>query len=271
MKRSLFFVTIVINLFLYSFQIFARTIVISDIDDTIKKSNSMGKGPEQIYHFLRKIPYLEMRDLYKEIENTHIENNDSIKFFYVSAAYKMTFNAQNWLTRYNFPKGDSILKTFKTKDNTYNFKHDVIKNIIEKEKLSLNKNDGEVLEVLMFGDNAQVDAVVYNDLSHELNINSKIYIRDVRAEATFFDSTLPLKKIDGINYYFSEIELLNLADFDFISSDLKNKIIDSYKKRTLIPNYTFKTINRRLDDLYKDKEKAQIDTHRFWNDYYIRY
>ena len=87
-------------LFSYSLQLFAKTVVISDIDDTLKKANSMGKAPEQIYHFLKKVPYLEMRDLFNEIKTNARAENEAIEFYYVSAAQRLTFNPDKWINKH---------------------------------------------------------------------------------------------------------------------------------------------------------------------------
>ena len=260
-----------ISLFSYSLQAFSKTIIISDIDDTLKKANSTGLFQEQAYHFLKKIPYIEMRDLFNEIRDNEKVKSEAFAFYYVSAAYQFTFNAQKWLQKNNFPIGRSTLKTLKNKESTYDFKHAVIKNILQVEMKNLDTETNEELHVLMFGDNAQVDALVYSDLTHELNLDSHIFIRDVRAEATYFDPSLEVKKIGGAKYYFSEVELFANAEFDYLSSGLKSRAYDSYKKRELIPAYTFKTLTRRLNFLYNDKIRASDDAEKFWNDYYSRF
>jgi hypothetical protein len=256
-------------LFSYSFQVFSKTIIISDIDDTLKKANSVGKPLEQAYHFLKKVPYIEMRDLFTEIKSNAGAQNEEVKFFYVSAAASWEFNAQAWISKYQFPAGASYLKTKETKAPTYDFKHKTIQTILEAEKATLHA--GEPLHVLMFGDNAQVDQVVYTDLTREMNLQSDIFIRDVRAEATTFDSNLPVKKLAGVNYYFSEIELFKLPSFNFVSTALLVKTQDSYLRRALIPAYTYKTLVRRLTKIYGDKDRAENDADKFWNDYHKRY
>jgi hypothetical protein len=258
-------------LFLYSFQVFSKTIIISDIDDTIKKANSAGKFPEQAYHFLKKIPYFEMRDLFNEINSYKKSKQEATAFYYVSAAFSFTFDAQAWLQKNHFPAGRSSLKGLKNKESTYDFKHAVIKNILELEAKTLDPKTGETLHVLMFGDNAQIDALVYSDLTREMSLDSHIYIRDVRAEATFFDSTLPVKQIAGVTYYFSEIELFNNPEFSFLSTELLLRTRMSYAKRDIVPNYTLLTLNRRLQSLYNDKVRAHDDALKFWNDYYSRF
>lgn len=256
-------------LFLYSLPVFARTVVISDIDDTLKKANSMGKPAEQAYHFLRKAPYFEIRDLFNEIKSDAVTRNEEIKFYYVSAAPAMIFHAQSWITKHHFPAGPSYLKTKSTKAPTYDFKHKTIQALLTEERKTLPQ--GEALTVLMFGDNAQFDAVVYSDLTKEMKLSSQIFIRDVRAEATFFDSTLPVKKLPGVNYYFSEVELFALPTFAFVSNDLRVRTFDAYKKESLIPAYTLTTLERRLSDLYGDKKRGRAEAEKYWNDYYSRF
>ncbi len=258
-------------LFSYSFQAYSRTIVISDIDDTLKKSNSMGYAGEQVFHFLRKVPYFEMRDLFNEIKENEKSRGETIKFYYVSAARSFTFNAQKWLQKHHFPLGRSTLKERGEKRATYEFKYAVIKNIITDEMRTLDFSSNEPFEILMFGDNAQFDAVVYSNLVKELNLNAKIYIRDVRTNATFFDSTLPVDNISGVKYYFSEVELFKNIEFDYLTPALLARTYEAYRNKSLIPAYTLKTLNRRLDELYKDKERARSDATKYWNDYYSRF
>ncbi|MDO9183902.1 MAG: hypothetical protein Q7U04_15915, partial [Bacteriovorax sp.] len=164
MKR---FGLLTLCLFLYSLQIFSKTIIISDIDDTLKKANSVGKIQEEAFHFFKKIPYIEMRDLFNEIKIFENNKSETTAFYYVSAAYKITFDAQEWLHKYNFPIGRSNLRALKNKESTYDYKHAVIKNILLEEMKTIDSDNGEELHVLMFGDNASADARVYNDLSKE--------------------------------------------------------------------------------------------------------
>lgn len=262
-------ILVVFCLFLYSLPSFSRTVVISDIDDTLKKSNSVGKPMEQAYHFLRKIPYFEMRDLFNEMKAEARKKNDGIRFYYVSAAYNITFNAQAWISKHHFPAGESFLKTSETKAPTYEFKYKTVKALIEKEMTKLTA--GEPLKVYMFGDNAQVDHVVYSDIKRDMKLDAEIYIRDVRTEATYFDSTLPVKKHPGVQYYFSEVELFSLPTMSFVSNDLRLRTMNSYKKRELIPEYTLKTLERRLEDVYGDEERAEDDAEKYWSDYYSRF
>ena len=265
-------VLIVLSLFLYSLAVSSKTVVISDIDDTIKKSNSMGKPLEQAVHFLAKKPYLLMRDLYNEIKLNARQREDSYGFYYVSAAYSITFKADKWIRKNEFPKGRTVLRDINNKIPTFEFKYNVISQILKQELKNLDTDSNEELTVFMFGDNAQFDAVIYDQIKKELNLSkAHIYIRDVRAEATFFDSSIPVKKLDNIDYYFSEIELLNFSEFDFVTNDLKIKAQDEYSSQSLIPHYTLKTLERRLVQFTLDKEQAKSEALKYWKDYYSRF
>jgi hypothetical protein len=113
--------------------------------------------------------------------------------------------------------------------------------------------------------------MVYSDLTKEMNLNSEIYIRDVRAEATYLDSSLEIKQIPGVKYYFSEIELFKYSELNFVSLALLTKTHESYKNKKLIPTYTLKTLERRLLSIYNDTVRAHDDAIKFWDEYYSRY
>lgn len=269
----------ILCLFSYSLAGFSKTIIISDIDDTIKKANSMGpfKG---VYHFFLKRPYLEMRDLFLEI-NTHERSlGDDVSFYYVSAAFDFTFNATNWLSEHNFPKGQINMRTFKTRGGMYDYKYLEIKKILNKE-LQADPD----LKIYFFGDNSDYDAVVYTNLAKELRLtDAHIFVRDVSTEATYFEAGLPVKKIDGVNYFFSEREFIGPDSLLYISDRLINTIGSAYRNKTLIPDYTLTTLNTRLSDICinkliaqnsdskrRCKENAKVTASRYWGEYYSRF
>jgi hypothetical protein len=170
--------------------------------------------------------------------------------------------------------GPSFLKSIKDHDSIYDYKTQIIKKIITEELLSNGSNEN--LEFLFFGDNAQIDQLVYRDVVKSFGIKGKIYIRDVRAEATYFDGSLEVKKLPGVNYYFSEAELLLVGDFNFLSHELKDRIMESYKSKKLIPEYTLTTLKNRIKSTCKEKglacsEYAKNLAKLYWSDYYGRY
>jgi hypothetical protein len=266
-------------LFSYSLAGLSKTIIVSDIDDTIKKANSMG-GIGGIYHFLKKKPYEYTRDLFNEINEHEMSLGEETAFYYVSAAPAFTFDAPIWLILNNFPIGPTFLKTIENGGETYAYKYRTIKTIIEKEL----ESDPD-LKIIFFGDNSQFDGKVYYDLKQDMKlVNSKIYIRDVNTEATDFDTELPVVKIPGVVYFFSEIELINQPSFSYISNNLIDGISREYKFRTLIPLYTLDTLAYRLRIICENKNvivtniirgvctfQGRIDANKFWHDYHTRF
>lgn len=257
-------------LFSYSLASFSKTIIVTDIDDTIKKANSMG-GVGGVYHFLRKRPYEETRDLFNEIRKNENSKGEVTAYYYVSAAPSYVFDADEWIFKNNFPIGPTFLKTRENGGNTYDYKYRTIKTIIEKE---LKKDSA--LRILFFGDNSQYDAKVYYDLKKDMKLSAKIYIRDVSTEATFFSTNLPVVRLPNVVYFFSEMELVNHPDFLFMSVKLKDLITQSYQQERLIPPYTFDTLVDRLKAICKKdfnqscKTQAKDQAAEYWRDYYAR-
>jgi hypothetical protein len=263
----------VLFLFSYSLVSLANTIVVSDIDDTIKKANSMG-GVGGVYHFLRKKPYNESRDLFNEIRKEENNSGGKTTYYYVSAAPSYTFDADEWIAKNNFPIGPTYLKTRENGGETYEYKYRTIKTIIEQE---LKADPG--LKIIFFGDNSQHDAKVYYDLRKNMQLgNAHIYVRDVSTEATFFSTTLPVIRLPDVNYFFSEVELIDHPDFMFMSEKLRNLINKNYHAEILIPQYTFDTLVDRLKDICQQniavkscRTEAKLDASKYWSDYYNRF
>ena len=278
--KNLKLLPLALCLFLYSISSFSRTVLVTDIDDTIKKANSMG-GLGGIYHFLRARPYAEIRDLFNEIRDDEFSHGHGIGYYYVSAAPSYTFNAPEWIRKHDFPIGPTYLKTRENGGETYAYKYRTIKAIIE-EELKSDSNS----TFLFFGDNSQHDANVYFDLRRNLNLNALIFIRDVSTEATFFSVLLPVNRLENVEYFFSERELINNPRFLFMSGNLKKIIIAQYDNESLIPPYTFDTLVDRLkaicdardvyvyaseDDKSRCGNEAKADAKKYWTDYHHRF
>lgn len=270
---------LLLSLFSYSLAGLSKTIIVTDIDDTIKKANTMG-GIGGVWHFLKKRPYEYARDLFNEIKTSENDAGEEVAFYYVSAAPSFTFNAPEWLVKNKFPIGPTYLKTKDNGGETYAYKYRTIKSIIE---IELNKDPN--IKILFFGDNSQHDANVYYDLRANMNLsNSQIFIRDVSTEATEFDPNLPVVKLDDVTYFFSEMELVGNPDFNFISEKLASNITKGYESKSIIPLYTLDTLIDRLKricekntfafnraDFASCKTQAKSDAHHFWDDYFARF
>lgn len=259
----------------YSLQLFAKTIIISDIDDTIKKANSMGTVTGA-WHFLRKKPYEEMRDVI--IQTLGYENSssgDKSSVYYVSAAPRATFDGEAWIKKHGFPSGKIFLKTMDNRGNTYDYKMRTIRKIIQDE-LRIPQTP---LRFIFIGDNSSYDPKVYTDTVSNFKIdNHFIMIRDVSTEATYFDDALPVKQLPGIHYFFSEKDLLEIPYFHFVSEELRSKINEKYKALKLIPTYTKRTLFLRLKALCPQNtqdvtcvEAAKENADLYWERYHQRH
>lgn len=270
-RKSLrFFILFFITLITLTAATQAKVIVVSDIDDTIKKANSASHGVGKIYHFLRKKIYPEMRDLFVELKNTYEDAGEEVVFYYVSAAPDILFNQDKWIAEHHFPAGEATLRGFGS-GKTYDFKTRVIGKIIDQ------MDAGDTF--YFFGDNAAQDPQVYKDLVDGKGLsNSYIYIRDVSTEATFWDPEFPVNRLEDVHYYFSERDLFAERGLFFITDHLKKIINDAYKEKSLVPHYTLKTLKKRIKKArgckllsFHCKKMAKETSYYFWDEYFTKY
>lgn len=242
---------LIVFLFAYSFVAFSKTLVFSDIDDTIKKAYTLG-GVEGYKVFLKKEPFIHTRDVFLDIFHYHDADPKQIEFFYVSAAPRFTFNGKDWIKEQKFPSGPVILKTIKNGGETFQYKYLNIKNII----LDRMKTEKD-LSVIFFGDNSQHDPKVYLAVVKDLNLkNAQIYIRDVSSKAQDIPTEfgdMPTERLAGVNYYFSEMDLIQYPYFSFVTYTTLNGIHNAYNKKALHPYYVTKHMNSLLFSTCRQK------------------
>jgi phosphatidate phosphatase APP1 len=240
--------------FFVTSSIFARVIVISDIDDTIKKSNSMG-GASQVYYFLKMKSYPLMSLIYKDIQEKYID--DGVSFYYVSAAPDFIYDQDKWLEKKGFPFGESFLRK-RLSDKTYEYKMRMIRSLL----LNVTKED----TLLFFGDNSSHDPQVYLDIIKEYDLNNtRVFIRDVSTLNTFPFYTNEIESRKKIQYFFSEKELLKIGLP--LSHSTVNEINKYNELQTLVPLYTLETLKKRMRD-NKLCRKTCIYAEELFYDYY---
>ena len=158
-------------------------IIISDIDDTLKKTDSLLPALA-VYQFLLKPDeqYLGLKNL---INDLNIQRFNS-KIFYVSNSYQDIFKGSDWLLKNNFPKGDVFqrknAKEFVLAKKYIDPKEHKVKTLTE--IYEVNESVFKSEELLLFGDNGYDDKEIYQEFLLEYNIkNAKVLIRDVRGDS----------------------------------------------------------------------------------------
>lgn len=269
---------LILFLCVYSLTSFAKTLVFSDIDDTVKKAYTLG-GMEGYKVFLKKEPFIHTRDLFLDIYHLHEADKNQVEFFYVSAAPRIAFDGKEWIKKHNFPSGPVILKTPENSGETFQYKYLNIKNII----LDRMKRDKD-LSFIFFGDNSQHDPKVYLALVKDLNLqNAQIYIRDVSTKAQDVETdfgAMPVERLEGINYYFSEMDLIQYPYFSFVTYTTLKGIQNAYNRKALHPYYVTKYMNALLFSTCQKRTEldegvcqlsAKDAKDNFLSEYYSRY
>ena len=165
----------------------ARTIVISDIDDTIKMTGVLNnKISVGFYGVFGKRAFAGMSELYNEF------HAKGLGIHYVSGSPQMIdCRIEDFLNERDFPQGDQRFLKDKISSDTYKFKMESIRNVIEKENPT---------SVILIGDDTEHDPDIYHDISKEYPEKiSAIYIRAVR------NAELPKNPL--IKNFFSSVEI----------------------------------------------------------------
>ncbi|WP_413587642.1 phosphatase domain-containing protein [Bdellovibrio sp. HCB274] len=144
----------------------AKTLVISDIDDTIKVSNILSKSRSAGSFFDDDSRFVGMAEIYQALQN----NISDIEFHYVSLAPKALMNEQHsdFLEENGFPVTKLHMNSGIKQDPE--LKQKVIRGLLKYEHPDL---------VIFFGDNGQFDTIVYDQMTKEFpDIPAVSYIRE---------------------------------------------------------------------------------------------
>ncbi len=219
----------------------AKTLVISDIDDTIKMTNNMS-AVGTIVHFFDNDPFPVMPILYRDLKSQLEAKGETVEFSYVSGGYRAIFNGDKFIKKNKFPKGKVYLRNLKSPSSTFTYKYLTITKIIE----DLSEEDRQNLTVYFFGDNAAYDADVYWQLTRDLSLKSHIFIRDVQTKATFALEGESLEQAKGLHYFFTERDLKQSGVEPLLSEASAKKIEELHRSKKLLPNYIRKTLKTRI-------------------------
>ena len=143
-----------LSLLLSANLLFAKTFIISDIDDTLKVSHVLNTADAALNAFRTDIPFKGSPELFRFLEK---EVKDS-KFFYVTNAPKwlMKKSHTKFIRENAFPKGDIYLKS------EYSSEEHKIKTI-----LKILKKETPT-QLILIGDNGQEDIKFYDHIAREV-------------------------------------------------------------------------------------------------------
>jgi phosphatidate phosphatase APP1 len=164
----------------------AKTLVISDIDDTIKATNVLSKTQVIINGLFSTKAFAGMSDLYQELNI-----NSDTRIEYVSGAPNITKElAERFLAKNEFPQQDNLTLK-KGSISTYDHKVAAIRKILLKENPD---------KIILLGDDTEADPEVYDTIAKENpNTVKSIYIHTVQ------DRKLPDNAL--IQTFFSAVEI----------------------------------------------------------------
>lgn len=192
MKLSAFLLA---TLILSFHSIEAKTLIVSDVDDTIKVTNVLNKKTIVYTGLISKKAFSGMSELYQSL------NNSDTEIYYVSGSPKIIkVRVNEFLEENGFPqKNNLILK--KGHVETYDYKVKAIRKLIK----DLNPD-----KIILIGDDTEVDPEVYDTITKENPAKvESIYIRAIR------NRELPSNAV--MKNFFSAVEI---AGFELLKGTL---------------------------------------------------
>jgi phosphatidate phosphatase APP1 len=185
----------------------AKTLIVSDVDDTIKVTNVLNPTMKILNGIFAKKAFSGMSELYRQMNSA-----DTVVYYVSGSPNIVRSRITSFLNYNNYPQvGNLILKNGKI--STYDYKVKEIRTLIAK----LNPD-----KIILLGDDTEFDPEVYNTLSKENGDKIEgIYIRAIK------NRTLPENEL--IKNFFSPVEVagLELLKGNFAVSGL-DKVATSF-------------------------------------------
>lgn len=191
--------------------LYASTLVVTDIDDTVKVTDVLNKKNAVYNALFSKAEFSGMSELYRTM------NLPGTTFFYVSGSPKILDERIEEFLEFNkFPQKANLILKKNLKINTFDYKVEAITNLIKETNPD---------KIILIGDDTEYDPEVYEAISKAFPLKvASIYIRAIQ------DRELP--KINNIKNFFSAVEI---AGFEVINGNLDSsslvKVTDSFIKR----------------------------------------
>ncbi|MFS4459488.1 phosphatase domain-containing protein [Bdellovibrio sp. HCB2-146] len=189
----------------------AKTILISDIDDTIKNSHILDLKDKLLSPTYTENSVRGMSQIYEIIRRQYADKGETLPFFYVTnAPWKIMGKIHtSFLSKHGFPQGAVLFR-----EDLDNKEHKV-ETITE--LLATEKPD----TVIFVGDNGEKDILVYNTFTSDAkysNIKFFTYIRMPYYSVENKESLALLPKQEGF-----------ATSFDLLLSWVNNGLVDAQK------------------------------------------
>lgn len=213
----------VLIILFFNFKAFSKTLVISDIDDTIRETNVLNKT-QAFKHMLQGFrPFDNSALIYQGLVT-----NFDVDIVYISSSFDFLTPAGPWLSKNEFPV-------------TYIFQRDIEQLFTDGKMFKikaltdfLQKNHTYYTDYIFVGDTGESDQEVYEYISELFALKNKtILLRDIKAKHVLSSVT----KSSDIYYFIKSTELSQNKKFhqaiNFISNRLKKERVPNYIKDNL--------------------------------------
>ena len=196
---------ITFSLFLSISSLYAKTLVVSDIDDTIKITDVLSKSKLVYNGLVKKKAFSGMSELYQSL------NSPDTMIFYISGSPTLIEERVERFLHYNkFPQTDNVILK-KGKITTAEYKLREIRKLI----LEIKPD-----KILLIGDDTQFDPEIYDIISKENGEKvDAIYIRAIQ------NRDLPHN--DSIKNFFSPVEI---AGFELLKGNINREQLQLVSK-----------------------------------------
>ena len=153
--KSLNSFLVICFLFIYSQRVFSKLIIISDIDDTIRRTETINPLQALTNLMIVKVPAYEgIRKMYWDLWATRPQ----VEFFYLSSSLKDIYDADEWLGHTQFPLGITTQRSREVflKQSEEKYKIESIIHFL--------KDESADTEVYFFGDTSFSDETIYTEV-----------------------------------------------------------------------------------------------------------
>lgn len=189
---------------LLSNSLFAKTLIVSDIDDTVKVTDVLNKKNAVYNALFSKAAFSGMSELYQELDS---KNSEDTIFYYVSGSPTLIEGKISEFLKFNeFPDRANLILKSGTKTPTYDYKVAAITKLIQTENPE---------KVILIGDDTEYDPEVYVTISKAFPEKvESIYIRAIRNKE--------LPEISNIRNFFASTEI---AGFELLKGNLETSSV----------------------------------------------